>query len=467
MITTIIAWIYITALCYCWGNLLLGFMLKRLKWQNNTPFHFSVICLTGLIIIAAIVQMLSLFIPLHGWLIHIPFIIPCFFTSYSGIQPGRIKALFQRLLGFSLQLQILLALCLLLVLLMSTWLIAHPDTLEYHIEIIKWIQQAKATPGIANANVRLGLQSAWFPACAFFSFSHLGIAYYVHLNAIVAIWVIIFIISQIEKNRESNLAVSILWTLLLCINLWSYTQIRLTVTSTSPDFIAAIYILLSFYFFYTQHPVKSRTAFILTLYFLIFSLCIKLSSLPVLILFIYLLAFLISERKYKMLFASLPLPFILLSASLFRNAISSGYMFFPSTFLNIIDTPWKLNENICKYTSAYITAYAKTASDSSHEAVKTVNAMPLREWVPIWWNLRSAADKLIVSFSLLSILTIILQVKKIQKLGVTKILCIITAITGTLFWFVLAPDPRFGFGFLLSLIGIALQYRLGKLILNI
>ena len=89
--------------------------------------------------------------------------------------------------------------------------------------------------------------------------------------------------------------------------------------------------------------------------------------------------------------------------------------------------------------------------------------MPLREWVPIWWNLRSAADKLIVSFSLLSILTIILQVKKIQKLGVTKILCIITAITGTLFWFVLAPDPRFGFGFLLSLIGIAATISFGEI----
>ena len=444
MITTIIAWLYITLVCYGWGNMFMHFMLRTIPEKNNILLsHFSIVCLTGLTIIAGFVQILSLFIPLHGWLIHIPFIIPCFLTSYSGISLSKIKISFGWLSHISRQLLILLALCILLILIMNTWFISHPDTLEYHVEIIKWIQQSRAVPGIANINTRLGLQSIWFPACAFFSFSHEGVSYYVHLNAIIAIWAVIFIISQIDKNRLERSPVSVLWILLLIINLWSYSQIRLTVTSTSPDFIAAIILILCFLFF---------------------SFCTKLSSIPVLIPIIYIIILLASERKYKILFVSLLVPLMLVAPFLYRNAISSGYMFFPSTFPNIIDTDWKLNEKTCNHIASYITAFAKTGSDLSEDAAENVNNLRMYEWIPVWWNLRSIADKTIISFSLLSLFTMISGIKKIRKLGVTKMLCIITAITGTLFWFFLAPDPRFGFGFLLALIGIAADISFGKMI---
>ncbi|MBN8860190.1 MAG: hypothetical protein J0H29_17480 [Sphingobacteriales bacterium] len=139
-------------------------------------------------------------------------------------------------------------------------------------------------------------------------------------------------------------------------------------------------------------------------------------------------------------------------------------MFFPSTFPNIIDTDWKLNEKTCNHIASYITAFAKTGSDLSEDAAENVNNLRMYEWIPVWWNLRSIADKTIISFSLLSLFTMISGIKKIRKLGVTKMLCIITAITGTLFWFFLAPDPRFGFGFLLALIGIAADISFGKMI---
>jgi hypothetical protein len=168
------------------------------------------------------------------------------------------------------------------------------------------------------------------------------------------------------------------------------------------------------------------------------------------------------ERNYKALFVSLLVPSILLPAFLYRNAISSGYIFFPSTFPDIIDAGWKLNEEVCKHTSAYVTAFAKTGSDSSEEAVKAVNSMKIYEWIPIWWHLRSVADKIIISFSFLSFLTIITCIKKIRKLGIARIICIITSVTGALFWFILAPDPRFGFGFLLPLIGIAADISVSK-----
>lgn len=463
MITTIISWLYITLLCYGWGNMFMRFMLKTIQQENNILFsHFSIVCLTGLIIIAGVVQILSFFIPLHGWFMHIPFIIPCFFTSFSGINFNNLKISFRWLSHIPRQLLILLVLCILLILIMNTWFISHPDTLEYHIEIIKWIQQSKAVPGLANINTRLGLQSILFPVCAFFSFSHAGVSYYVHLNAIIVVWAIIFIISQIDKNREKKSVASVLWILLLSINLWSYSQIRLTVTSTSPDFIAAIYILFSIYFLYRGEQTRSRTIFTLTLSFLFFSFCTKLSSIPVVIPIIYISTLLVLERKYKILFVSLLVPSILLPAFLYRNVISSGYMFFPSTFLNIIDVNWKLNEEVCKHISAYVTAFAKTGYDSSEDAVRIMESMSIREWMPVWWHLRSLPDKIIISFSLLSFLIIIASVKKIRKLGITKIVCIITSITGAVFWFFLAPDPRFGFGFLLSLIGIAADISFRK-----
>jgi hypothetical protein len=54
---------------------------------------------------------------------------------------------------------ILFSTCLLLILVMSTWTIVHPDTLGYHAQTIQWIEKYKAIPGLVHLHVRFGYQA--------------------------------------------------------------------------------------------------------------------------------------------------------------------------------------------------------------------------------------------------------------------------------------------------------------------
>jgi hypothetical protein len=54
----------------------------------------------------------------------------------------------------------------------------------------------------------------------------------------------------------------------------------------------------------------------------------------------------------------------------------------------------------------------------------------------------------------LSFISALLSIKKILLSGFIPLLVLITLLSGIIFWFVTAPDPRFGFGSILGFIGV-------------
>src|SRR5580765_4084208 len=198
MLTTLLAWIYITFLCWTWGILFLQ-MIRVAKTDLHLP-HFSIICISGLSAITVIASVLSLFIPLGEWWVQFLFIIPCLFLFFKKGSPAFFAALkkeFQYLHFFSI---ILLLACLLLILVMSSWTIIHPDTLGYHAQTIQWIERYKAVPGLVHLHVRFGYQGLWFVDSALFGFSFTGKEGITFLNSAVLFWFFIFIINRIDYN---------------------------------------------------------------------------------------------------------------------------------------------------------------------------------------------------------------------------------------------------------------------------
>src|SRR6187549_790197 len=76
MLTTLLAWIYISFLCWIWGVFCLQ-LIKRLTKNELLLPHFSIICITGLYAITVIAGLLSLIIPLGEWWVQFFFIAPC------------------------------------------------------------------------------------------------------------------------------------------------------------------------------------------------------------------------------------------------------------------------------------------------------------------------------------------------------------------------------------------------------
>jgi hypothetical protein len=80
--------------------------------------------------------------------------------------------------------------------------------------------------------------------------------------------------------------------------------------------------------------------------------------------------------------------------------------------------------------------------------------MSAGEWLPGWWKNRSAADKLILLIFFISLIASIIFIKKIIGEGSIALLILVTMVGGVIFWLLNAPDPRFGFGFILGFIGM-------------
>ena len=94
---------------------------------------------------------------------------------------------------------------------------------------------------------------------------------------------------------------------------------------------------------------------------------------------------------------------------------------------------------------------------ATKEEIDAVNKMSPSEWLPGWWQNRSTADKVIMILLLLSFFTGLISIKRITRSGFIPLLTLITMLTGIIFWFLNAPDPRFGIGSILGFIG-ALAY---------
>lgn len=452
MLTTLLAWIYITFLSWMWGILFLQTIKRITKTDWQLP-HFSIVCITGLSAITFIAGMLSLVMPLGNWWVQFFFILPCLILFFKKNAPYFFASVKKEISNLHLVSSVLLFSCLLLILVMSTWTIVHPDTLGYHAQTIQWIEKYKAVPGLVHLHVRFGYQGLWFVDCALFGFNFTGKAGFTFLNSTVLLWFFIFMINRINFNffKEGNKSYGLLWVALLVLSMWSYTQVRLTATSASPDFIATLFVLAIAYILIRERKFEN---WLLPAFLSLAATTIKLSVAPILIIALAACIIFIKTKNLKLLFTLVLISAIAFFPFIARNIITTGYIVFPSTAINIANTDWKYSAELTTNEKNYITAYAKKPGVAAKEEIDAVNEMSPAEWLPGWWQHRSTADKTIIVLLMLSFFTALLRVKRIMNQGFVPILVIITMLAGIIFWFINAPDPRFGFGSILGFIAV-------------
>lgn len=397
MIITLLAWIYITFLCWCWGSLLLRLIARTSSGKNT--FHFSIICFTGFAAITIAGAMLSLFLPLGSWIIQLILLLP-------------VLLLVKRLQKPFFEVSIppipatLLMVCLIGILCMCAWTIIHPDTLGYHSQTIKWIEEYSVVPGLVNLNARYGYQGLWFVSCAIFSFSFTGSDAITYINTTILAWYIIFIIDRISYYLEKgeNYYRGFLWLLLLVFTLWNYNHVRLTATSASADFIAILCVLLVFYIICEMDSGNKTLKYLFAIFFSVFAFTIKLSTIPLILIGIYGLIELLRLKMNKHAILSVMIGLLIITPFITRNIISSGWVIFPSTFPEIASVDWKLGSERTSLEKDYIKSYARVQSGDSKTEIEHAIRMDHKEWLPLWWSQRSMSDKTLIITFLVSLI---------------------------------------------------------------
>jgi len=452
MIFELISWIYISLICLIWGNRILKVFFGI---TEVTTIDFPIVCFIGMSAIGVISYYLSLFIPLFP-AVKLALQIPALLIL---LKPANREEIIYQWIKPFMNLPkldaILLFAAFLMVMFLCTAPIIHPDTLNYHFFSTRIFDSYGSIPGIANLKLEYGFQSIWFASVAFFDFSLFQTIPWFPLPGCVMGWFMIYMISKGSgrKNIFAVPGISKIWYLLLILfSILSWTQIRLTASSLSPDFIATISALLAFYFFAgKQENLSKEKSDLLAIMFSVIAVSIKLSATAVLFIPLLIIGFYLITGRFIPAFRICLLVAVFIAPVIIRNIISTGYPFYPSSFGSLSTTDWQMDESTIIRFQHYITAYARYP-------VLRVNAMseynnPFSVWIPVWWRHLYAVDKAILLFIATGlILDLIFLRNWMRSLTRRDLMASLIALAGTVIWFLKAPDPRFGTGFLLPLI---------------
>lgn len=472
MVISLIAWIYISIICLIWGMMFLSAInppqaaavippsrpagtIPTLRPAGIIPL--SLLCLAGLAVISTLALGLSLFIPLD-WKAHLIVLLPaCIYC----IKPSNRQAIKTQLTGAISNLSRsgswLLITCIAMVLTISTYTITHPDTTFYHARSILLFERYPVIPGIANLRNELGLQCGWFAALALFKLDSPGCYNIIFLNGAILCWFFLFIAQKISTNGWA-------WLLLLSYTFFSWTQLRLTAASPSPDFIVSLYSWAAFYVYMQKEESPAGRSLYLSLLtlFCTAAALTKLSAIALLPLAIIAIARSFRLLPVKKMIGYSCLALLLL---LIRNQITSGYLLYPLPGTDLFSSPWKMKLSTITNFQHYISLYARFPIESSE--VEKYWQYHFPRWIPRWWDQVSLPDRLLLLGILagLGINLVFILIPSLRKRlhgsktntntkrsGIKKYPIALTiALAGSLLWFLGAPSPRFGTGFLVPL----------------
>jgi len=357
------------------------------------------------------------------------------------------------------------------------------DTDLYHYSIVRWINEFPAVPGLCNLHARLAIPSAFllFSGWVDNGWWDLRSAW------IVNPFLLIIVTSQWLRNiliKDDRIP---LRTKLFCILTLPYFIVRINTPYVSlyydaPAFYIQMVLFLEILSFSPLFlPKKIRSSFlhdfpgryhfqvmIIGILGVLSFLFKSTGIISLIVSFIILSAFIIAFlqvnngkpiiRKAVILFL---LPVLMIAGYVTRNVIQTGWLFYPAPYGNM-RLQWSMSKNPVKGITDYQSVRGQYEVIKGWAKIPNYKDCPkplsLRsdEWIPIWLrnNMNTQGFRWLIvgcSLSIFSLAMLIYNGKK-PSFRMDFILWIWT-ILNVIFWFLMAPDMRFGEGFFWIMIG--------------
>ncbi len=453
MIITILIWIYIALLAFVYGVSIIDLFGKSMRCsQGVEKVSIPIIMLTGLSGITLIAEVMNFFINL-GWLAQVILLAGAILLGWLNWKKV-LTTLTGKISGLPWWIFIFFALLTLTVLEFGTRSPINPDTSIYHAQAIRWIETYPVVPGLGNLHTRLALDSTWLILNAVFSLRFLGGPSFHVLPGAFVMMVLAFLLEgpyRLIKKTFSQ--ADILKTILIPI---LFHILNLEISSPGTDLPATLLVWVIF-LLWLEHNESNKgnpreenifTTPILFC-FALWAVTIKLSTLPLLLLCLIILIFFLRNRKQSAVIL-VTLIFIIFIPWLIRNFILSGYWIYPLPLVAGIspNADWKIPLPEVVHLSRVIQAWARLPRVDT----EIVLAMPLFEWLKIWFLSLHLNQKLIILGALISpvLFSLSLLIRSIDKVERTRLtICYLIGYLGLLFWLYAGPDIRFGYGFII------------------
>ena len=319
------------------------------------------------------------------------------------------------------------------------------DSGLYHIQSIKWIEEYSTIPGLANLHSRFGFNPNIFTLFALTSLTEIFGQEIFSINftlfSLITLYFIRKLYAEIEKGIISS---TFIFNVILLFVLLSLIK---NLSSPTPDFIATAFPLFVFSNYMNITYGKEEPNFknyIPILIIIIYSLTVKLATAPLLLFF--LLIFKNENFTLKHILLSLAIILFVTVPWIIRNIILTGWLIYPFPYLDMFTFDWKVPLSKVLEEKTSITGWARYPGDQH----VVIGSMPIIEWFPIWIKNLAFYYKVLFIISILSpLISLLLYLTKKIHLTFQQILIISTSFLGVIFWFLLAPDIRFGKSFLI------------------
>lgn len=461
MLFTFVCFLYLFGTSYCVGRFFTDHFFRLLPVREYPVTHPVLYSFTGLGVIMVAASFWSLFLPvgLYFNLVLSLVALLCFFArrrSWKATSGLSFLKAHPWLLLF-------LLCTLLFVLVKASGIITNPDSGAYHLPIVRWTEQYGVVKGLANVHSRLGFNYQYLVLSAVYGFSFLGVPTLHAMNGYVMLLLLVYIVTSFDFLRSRQL--SWLDLVRMCI-LFYVLNMSNAVPSFSPDapttfmIVAALLLLL-------EKMEEGRVArldekALLQLLLSIVAVLFKLSALPVLLFgLIYFVPVIRSLKTTLVLVLTVLLAFL---PYFIRNYFISGYLVYPFYSLDLFHVPWKVPYKTAVYEKEIVRYFALGLPYGSEYDLKTA--------IVSWWKYLGISNRMYryivmvllgcVAINLVWVLRTLLGGKVKEKRPYLLFFGLLYA--SLVYWFMLAPDPRFGNGFIVSFIATNLAFLLYPLL---
>lgn len=350
------------------------------------------------------------------------------------------------------------------------------DSGLYHLQAIKWITHSQLPFGLANLHGRLGFNSMWFSVAAALevpwlegrsSFIANALPFAMYGSAVGAA-LLSAITFRLQLSSTFLISSGVAW---ISMSRDDFTR-DATVGSASPDLPVAFLALLSTYLSIRALESKRDWDYYIGVGFLVavFSVTIKLSSLPLLAWPLATLCWIWYKHRCRAAttppvsgrtaIPSLGFVLVLLAPWLLRGIFTSGCLAYPAPWGTLEVLEWTVPASQIQSERLWIMSWARQPGASPDVVLSSWN------WLSPWlsrmvstWTFKQIASLLVVGL----VLWIISGNRNLR--GEIEIYAIpaLASLVAVIYWFMTAPDLRFGQGFLWSAATLAFSSGVSRL----
>ena len=443
MLSIILSWIYITFICTLTGIGVLSLLKGR---------YFSWICymIAGIVTITVYVEFFSIFAKI-GACAHTVLLAAALLSGYFG--RNEIRSLWQTCRPVLCSWEGFFYCCfLLLIAFFTSRGEFHTDTNIYHAAAIRLYEEYGVIKGVGNLQLHYAYNSSYLAFASIFSLNWLFGRSLHTTTGFLEVLMCLYAFHGLKRFRQYKNHIPDM----LRVGILFYTLVNVTRSMSPATDYATMYFVLFILTAWCDNLFEGDSD--LTLYSLlsvaaVFLATLKFSACLLALIVIWPAFCLIREKQWKQIAGYLISGCIILLPFLIRNYLISGWLLYPLDSIDLFQTPWKIPLEYLLHDANQIKVWGRCLYD-----VTKVD-LPVREWLPVWWEHQFRYEKMflgaVVLSTLLQLAMLLIRILKRKPFRPQMAVLHLAIWANIAVWFFMAPFIRYGLAFLFAVIMIA------------